>query len=65
MINKIDLFIELEDKKTGAKIHTELQITIKDDLELKKQQIAKRNKFLQKQEDYTDSKLINFTMKDL
>lgn len=65
MVNKIDLFLELEDKKTGVKIHTELQITIRDDLELKKQQIAKRNKFLQKQENHTDSKLIDFTMKDL
>lgn len=65
MINKVDLFLELEDKKTGIKVHTELQITIRDDLELKKQQIVKRNKFLQKQEDYTDSKLIDFTMKDL
>ena len=65
MINKVDLFLELEDKKTGIKIQTELQITIKDDLSLKRQQIAKRNKALQNQKEYTDSKLIDFTMKDL
>lgn len=65
MINKVDLFIELEDEKTWVTIQKELQITLKTDLDLKKQQIAKRNKLLQKQWDFTESELIDFTMKDL
>lgn len=63
--NKIDLFIILEDQKTGITIKDELQITLKTDLSLKNRQIKKRNKILQEQWEYTESKLINFTLKDL
>lgn len=63
--NKIDLFIVLEDQKTWVTIKDELQITLRTDLSLKKRQIKKRNKVLQTQWDYTESQLINFTLKDL
>ena len=63
--DKIDLYIVLEDKKTWIKIQDELQITLREDIELKEEQIEKRNKILQSKWEYSESQLIQFTLKDL
>ena len=63
--DKIDLYIVLEDKKTWIKIQDELQITLREDLSLKKRQIDKRNKILKKNWDLSESQIIEFIMKDL
>jgi hypothetical protein len=63
--NKVDLYIILQDKKTWVTIKDELQITLQTDTLLKEKQVEYRNKILRIQWDYTESQLINFTMKDL
>jgi len=61
----VDLFIILKDEKTWVEIEREIQLTIKNDINIKKEQIAKRNKELKKMWSYTDSELVQLTLKDL
>ncbi len=63
--NKVDLFISLKDKKTWISVKEELQITLKENTEIKQQQIKRRNHILQKSWDTSESQLVEFTMSNL